>query len=55
MLDNSFVEEDFDLNNLDSCCEQPYGLVISLQQLGKEYQFFFNDKNGQCIHCGLNI
>ncbi len=55
MLDNSFVEEDFDLNNLDSCCEQPYGLVISLQQLGKEYQFFFNDKNGQCMYCGLNI
>jgi len=54
-LYNSYVEEDFDFNNLDSCCEQPYGLVISLQQFCKEYQFFFNDKNGQCMYCGLNI
>lgn len=54
-LDNSFIEEDFDFNNLDSCCEQPYGLVISLMQLCKELISFFKDKNGQCIHCGLNI
>jgi len=55
MLDNSYIEGDFDLNNLDSCCEQPYGLIISLLQFDKEYQFFFKDTNGKCIHCGLNF
>ena len=55
MLYNSYIEGDFDLNNLDSCCEQPYELIISLLQFDKEYQFFFKDKNGKCIHCGLNI
>ena len=52
---NSYIEEDFDLDNLDSCCGQPYGLVISLYQLGKEYGFFYEKENGKCMHCGLNI
>ena len=54
-LYNSYIEGDFDFNNLDSCCEQPYGLIIFLMQFDKEYQFFFKDANGKCIHCGLNI